>query len=204
MTLPEAKIQNAYALAAERYAELGVNTTGILPEMHSEIPENNLAHGEAYKKPTDDILLELSKYRHNSHIIFSFLSSKFKNSEPVRIWPHHFDTGTIIPVEKDNNGDISKSLGLGLAIADIAITSEYYFYVTPWSENLKINYESLPSLTNNGKWHIQNWNGAYLTISDVLKKETEEEQVEMVNGFLISAIDACLYLLDSTGLFSTD
>lgn len=181
-------------------ANLGSKAEELKLRMHYEIPENNLAHGEAFEQPKKNILIELSKIRHNAHLILSFITSKFKNSAPVRIWPHHFDTGTIIPVKKNEKGKLIKSIGLGLAVAD-SVANEHYFYASPWSTN-DIKFESLPDLSHRGKWHVKGWNGAYLPISEVCKSSTKEEQIEMVNGFFISAIDACLFLLDSTELSS--
>lgn len=180
--------------------DLGAKASLLELKMHYNIPDYKIAQGEPFTMPSKEILIELAKIRHNAHLILNFISSKIKTSAPVRVWPHHFDTGSVIPVKIDKKGDLLKSVGIGLAVAD-GISNEHYFYVSPWSAN-NISFESLPDLGFNGKWHIQSWNGAYLPISEVYKATSKEEQIEIVNGFLISAIDACLYLLDSTGLFT--
>ena len=49
---------------------------------------------------------------------------------PVRVWPHHFDVGSVLPLG-GAVGEGAPSIGIGLSPGDETI-AEPYLYVTPW------------------------------------------------------------------------
>ena len=68
---------------------------------------------------------------------------------PIRIWPHHFDLGAILP----------GTIGVGLSPGD-AYYAEPYFYVTPPSP-----IDRGPAIAGGGFWRTDGWTGAVLLAS---------------------------------------
>jgi hypothetical protein len=120
-------------------------------------------------------------------LIINELAKLFNDVEPVRIWPHHFDTGTFATIARNEKGASSKTIGLGWAIPD-SMVSEPYFYLSFWSEN-PINIENELEKLPAGKWMMPGWNGAVLGVSEIIQKETAEEQYSLVKEFFEVGID---------------
>ena len=74
--------------------------------------------------------------------------------------------------------------------------NEFYFYVSHWQKKGKADYRTLPSLPAGAEWLTGDWKGAILKMSEVLKKRTVEEQVEFVDSFLRSAVEASFGILE--------
>ncbi|WP_462251831.1 hypothetical protein [Ekhidna sp.] len=101
----------------------------------------------------------------------------WKNAFDIRCWPHHFDLATLIPLELDANGEVLKSIGVGLSPGDEGI-DEPYIYINIWPsiEYDKLAQHKLPA----GHWNKEGWSGAVLTYSDFVS----EDQEQMVSGFI--------------------
>lgn len=109
---------------------------------------------------TDDekIIFQLIEERNIAQRALENLKSSHKNASIIYVWPHHFDTGMLIPIDKE------KGLGLGYAIADTEVNKLPYYYAYAWSNNT-INYAQLPNLKK-GNWVLGNWNGAIISVDD--------------------------------------
>jgi hypothetical protein len=59
------------------------------------------------------------------------MSAAIAEASEVRCWPHHFDLGSLIVVETSADGELTKSIGIGLSPGDEA-HAEPYFYVSPF------------------------------------------------------------------------
>ena len=152
-----------------------------------ELPIDGLKEGNYFAIGSDDAVAENIRYRHNAELLINEMAKQFKDVEPVRIWPHHFDTGTFAAIDWNEKGAASKTIGLGLAIPD-SMVNEPYFYLSFWSENpLDIEYNpvKLPA----GKWMMPDWNGAVLSVSEIIKKDTAEEQFSLVKSFFETGIE---------------
>jgi len=96
---------------------------------------------------------------------------------PVRIWPHHFDTGAYALL--DTTSGIS--IGLGMAIPD-TLSDEHYFYISGYKDGKAI----LPSSYSNlsfGKWSDQGFIGAILPVTNLVKSETTQFFQEAIDQF---------------------
>ncbi|WP_224483929.1 hypothetical protein [Robertkochia aurantiaca] len=83
--------------------------------------------------------------------------SNMKHS-PVRVWPHHFDTGMLSYAE---SGDHSKGLSMGYTIAD-NIYHLPYFYASSLADKDAEKTKGMPP-PGDGKWvSSDNWRGAIL------------------------------------------
>ncbi|MBW6537035.1 MAG: hypothetical protein K0B11_18655 [Mariniphaga sp.] len=166
---------------------LGINVSQLKTEQPYELPTGGLKEGKYFAIESDDAVSENIRYRHNAQLLISELAARFSDVEPVRIWPHHFDTGTFATVARVEKGGASKTIGLGLAIPD-SMVPEPYFYLSFWSEN-PLEIENEPVKLPAGKWMMPNWNGSILGVSDIIQKQTTKEQYILVRDFFKTGID---------------
>jgi len=100
----------------------------------------------------------------------------------IRCWPHHFDLATLLPIEKDDAGELSKSIGIGFSPGDER-TNEPYYYINIWP-NVALEILEKHSLQN-GYWNKTGWAGALLTYSELLQ---QEDQTNLLNDYLNSVL----------------
>jgi len=104
-------------------------------------------------------------HRSNAQMALEELFEDQDSVSEIRVWPHHFDTGGLIEVEKDASGKLTKSIGIGLSIPD-GMVKDLYYYASAWDANGNINYSDLPGLRQ-GLWITEDWNGMVLPASNV-------------------------------------
>lgn len=171
-------------------SDLGVNTASFINKLHYEIPSHQLGSGGKFTVKTKIHLIENSLYRHNANTVLNEIIYNKEHAESVRIWPHHFDTGSFIPVSQNEIGELSQSIGLGWAIPDNMIDEPYY-YLSFWSKNpLNKSHKFKPLIA--GLWMTPNWDGAVLRHSEILKKHTAREQDILVKSFFNTGISILL------------
>ena len=95
---------------------------------------------------------------------------------PIRVWPHHFDTGAYAPL-----GDTGISIGIGMAIPD-TLSDEHYFYISGYKDGKTI----FPSSRNDlslGKWVSEGFTGAILSTKDIIESEAVQFFQEAIDQF---------------------
>ena len=177
----------------EKLKEQGLDVASFKPELHYEIPDHPVMHGEVFKMKNPLHYMELAFYRSNGNMLLEHFTNLIKPGEPVRVWPHHFDDGSYLPLQFDENGAPAGSISLGLAVAD-PYYPEPYFYVTTW-KNERLNYDNLPSLEKPGIWHQHEWTGQVLKASDIAAFERAKDQLEVSYNFLKQASENALGLI---------
>jgi hypothetical protein len=177
----------------QKLLTLGVNVSAFKNELHYEIPEHELDKGTLFSVKNKLYTIENSIHRHNAEIILNEIAAAFEQSEPVRIWPHHFDTGTFIPVSRNEKGEASQTIGAGWTISDSMI-DEPYFYLSFWSQKPLENLEDFRPL-GAGRWMMPDWNGAVLQLSEITKEKTAEKQYQLAKSFFIQGIELLLQKL---------
>lgn len=173
----------------------GKKADDIQPISHFELPKHGLDEGAPFHMTDPGHFQELARYRHNAQLALTEIAGQYEYATPAATWPHHFDTGSVIPVKFDDQSKPTKTVGIGMAPAD-KMAGEFYYYVNHWQKDGKVDYKTLPSLPAGAEWHTKDWKGAILKMSEVLKKQTAAGQAEMVESFLRSAIDASFSILD--------
>jgi hypothetical protein len=174
---------------------LGGRAEELRPIRHYKLPHHSTDRGAPFRRTSTLELQELARYRHNAQLILEEMSSQFDNASPVRIWPHHFDTGSLLPVAFDDDGKMTQSVGIGLAVSD-DYYNELYFYVNHWSaDGRALNYDDLPELPGGGHWHRKGWSGAILKASALTEVEKGSGQYEKAWRFLRAGINDSLRLL---------
>ncbi len=178
--------QEVYKEVKSMLAGTGVDTARMEYGLHYELPEHPLDKGTLFTHEDKQFFRENMLYRHNAQVILEEIIQVYDGAEPVRIWPHHFDTGTLIPLVHNKQGELTRSLGLGWAIPDTMV-SEPYFYLSFWAKDAEVNLQHLPS-PEQGKWMAPTWNGAVLPLAVILKSLEAEEQYNTVKEFYSTGI----------------
>jgi len=176
----------------EKLSGQGLDISAFKPELHYEIPDHPVMHGEKFRMKNPLHYMELAFYRTNGNLLLEYFTQQVKAGEPVRVWPHHFDDGSYLPLNFDENGAPIGSISLGMAVAD-PYYPEPYFYVTAWKSE-GVNYDNLPDLQKPGKWHQHEWMGQVLEASEIVKFDRAKEQLEVSYNFLKQAIENAMKL----------
>lgn len=129
-------------------------------------------------------LNEFSRLYSNTYGLLSTIAERWGKAYDIRCWPHHFDLATLIPVETDKEGEILKSIGVGLSPGDEGI-NEPYLYVNVWPNVEGLEKHQLPA----GHWNKEGWSGAVLTYSQLLAQPNQEESFQ---GFAQTAMECIL------------
>lgn len=178
--------QTVFDELKDTLASLGIDVSNFKNELHYEIPPHKLDKDALFSVDNKLYFQENTFYRHNAEIIINEVAGGFDDVEPVRIWPHHFDTGTFIAVAHNEKGELSKSIGLGWTISD-GMVDEPYYYLSFWSEKPTEGLKKLSPITA-GEWMMPGWNGAVLKNSEILKASSATRQHQLVKSFFNSGI----------------
>ncbi len=179
-------IQQGFEELKQSLSDLGVDVSNFNNELHYEIPAHQLDQGAYFFIEDENYFLENAKYRHNAKIVLNEVSKLFEQYEPIKIWPHHFDTGAYYVLSKNENGSASKTIGIGWAVPD-SMVDEPYYYLSFWSEKPKDIMVDFPVLEA-GKWMMPNWNGAVLRHSEIQNEGSAEKQHGLVQSFFTQGI----------------
>lgn len=166
-----------------------LNAVHLKPISQFKLPYNE-ALVTHYSKPSGDELKEWARWLNNTYLILEEIKSKIDSVSDIRVWPHHFDMGCYIPIEHDLSGNLTKTVGIGLAIPD-AYVPEPYYYINHWSTS-SIQYTDTPPKMRHGYWHRKDWNGLVLPSSVVL---AQRDQYQVCRSFFLEGISTTLTLL---------
>lgn len=186
--------ENCFQELKSNLEKLGVGVSDLLTKQPYELPTDSMKDGKYFSIRNKSAVRENLLYRHNAGLIINELAACFEDVQPVRIWPHHFDTGTFITLARNGKGDATKTIGLGWAIPD-SMVAEPYFYLSFWSESkLEITdeFKTLPA----GEWMMPTWNGAVLKTSEISTKHTANEQYGLVKSFFESGLEILIEKLN--------
>ena len=132
-------------------------------QFHYELPYSKMATSFSFPEPDMDQISAMINHRTLAQKSLETVIKKLGMQIPVRVWPHHFDTGTLISTGTGDKEGFIKSIGIGLAIPDTMV-NDYYFYVSGWSQSGSVKVERMSSLSK-GEWRSGNWNGSVLEAS---------------------------------------
>lgn len=186
ISLPGLDRNSAFSSLLQTLNNAGVNANNLKNQLHYDLPDHKMLHGAAFAYDYPDLIQENIAYRHNAESILNEVVSDFEDSEAIRIWPHHFDTGTLIPLAYNSKGELIQSAGLGWAIPD-GMIDEPYYYLSIWSRD-PIEYPTIMPSLKNGKWMMPGWNGAVLKLSEILNYHTSNDQRDSVISFYKSGL----------------
>lgn len=144
-------------------AHLGMPALPLRYIDHYDLPVHPLARGAVFQKPEADLLEAWMAQRTNAQYLLRWLAASYPSASEVRIWPHHFDTGLYIPLDREPEGRETRALGAGWAVTD-AVANQPYLYVYGRMSNGRIDYALLPMMEY-GRWSNGAWKGAYLALN---------------------------------------
>jgi hypothetical protein len=160
---------------------LGVDIANLKNKLHYDIPAHQLDKGAVFTIINENNFFENAHYRNNAQFVIEEVVKSYDKAEPVKVWPHHFDTGSFIPVSFYKAGKLSKSIGLGWGMPD-GMVEEPYYYLSFWSEKPIDGLSDLNPLKS-GEWKIPGWNGAVLKHSDILKSPANKQSDLVISFF---------------------
>jgi hypothetical protein len=174
------KISDIETEISNHLSKIELDSNGFKDPLHFQIPRYSFDDEKIKRIPYENIA-EWKHYRNiANNACYSLLGYLQINGE-IRIWPHHFDTGTYVITD---NG---MGIGFGLAMEDPLIGNPY-FYMSGYPTSGSMEYKNLPELSI-GNWVItENWSGAVLPLTD-LKQLSNEEQTVAINGYIISSLN---------------
>lgn len=147
---------------AQGLSDLQLEQGNFLDTLHFEITEYEFRDG-VFHKPAEGALDEWMQIRTLGNQVCMQLNGYAQVESPIRIWPHHFDTGVYFEVD-DKIG-----IGFGLAMKD-AGTDAPYFYMSGYPNKGSIDYNDLPEI-GKGHWMLsEGFNGALLKVDKPLSE----------------------------------
>ena len=154
-------------------------------EPHYILPyESGLDKDYQFPAPNADKLQDLIDHRNVCDAALRSALSERKDASEIRIWPHHFDTGALIEAVEDN-GELTKTIGLGLAIPD-SMVDGFYFYASVWSKGKDLDLSNMDEdLLSSGEWHSDDWKGATLSSESVSTDEATKFFEEAVHELML-------------------
>lgn len=180
-------------------AKLGGDKNALKPIDHYELPPHETDDKGVYQVTNPEHHREMMRYRTNIRVILEALRPHFKNTSEIAVWPHHFDTGMIVKVATNDKKEVTKSIGLGLAIPD-EISPEPYFYINHYWKGGKINYDDLTNLPGGGSWVGEENPMAILRMSQILKRDDVAQQKRQITHFFEEGINFSLELIKAAEL----
>lgn len=178
--------------AYDRLRSTARNLLGALPprpieNSALELPDHPLKHGTRFPDALPDAALrELSRWFANAATFLNHYAAQNAAASPVRCWPHHFDIASLTTFDPDADPETARSIGVGLSPGDGSY-SEPYWYVLPWPHPKP---DGLSSLDGGGYWHTEGWVGAVLTGSALTEGADAASQLDRLESFVRSAIEA--------------
>jgi hypothetical protein len=168
-------------------ADSGLDVSGLSNELHYDLPEHPIDRGAVFTKTDVKYFIENTYYRRNADIVMNTIANENDNAGQVRVWAHHFDTGSFIPIAYNDKDELTQSIGIGWAMPD-GMVNEPYYYLSFWSKESNARMQDLP-LLHSGQWMMPDWDGAVLKHSEIIQLKSSEEQYKMVLSFFRSGIN---------------
>lgn len=184
-TLDQGYAWMAQALESHSSGEMA----GELTRRDYDMPDHLVGRGAEFNDDDRRAIAEVARWFVNAARVFGLLLRARPEAHPVRVWPHHFDIGTLIPLL----GPVGEepSVGVGMSPGDRTYP-EPYWYVTVWPTPRN---PKLPRLAGRGRWHTEGWIGGVLLGTDCVVAGRGHDQASLVGEFLESAIPAAMTLL---------
>lgn len=170
----------------QNLSDLGLDVSKFTNELHYTLPDHELDKNASFATSDKKYIQENIFHRHNAEIVLIEIAAKYKKAELVRIWPHHFDTGSFVSLSYSADGGVSKSIGLGWAIPD-SMVNEPYYYLSYWSESPVEDFNDLPD-PEAGEWIRSGWHGGVAKNTDIVNIPSAEGQLAYVRLFFDSGI----------------
>ena len=163
-----------------RLGDLHLKPQGFKEPLHFKIPDYDFANDPITE--IDNIHLRVWKsFRQLANRLSFLVLGDVQIVGDVRLWPHHFDTGTYVEI-----GD-KLGLSFGLAMKDEMVNAPY-FYMSGRAIHGKLKYEQLPELEG-GQWILNdNWKGSVLPLTELTNGSFSENR-KVITDYLSKSVN---------------
>ncbi|MBT5271618.1 MAG: hypothetical protein HOL70_19450, partial [Candidatus Marinimicrobia bacterium] len=110
---------------------LGLPENVFTMEKHYDLPDYPDNWETAFDTSDIDAFQVIASSYINAYSSLQEMASTDSQASDLLIWPHHFDLAYLITRAQDEQGNLSKSVGVGISPGDGSYTAPYY-YVTAW------------------------------------------------------------------------
>lgn len=170
-------------LATELERALGRSVSLVAPEF--DLPDRPGDPDQPFD-PDPVALAELAGWFTHGELALSRIHQAFEGvCDDIRVWPHHFDLGTLLHTD-------AGTIGLGLSPGDEGIPHPYW-YVRGYPKDAPREGE-LPELPH-GAWKFEGWTGAILEAPEIVSATDARAQGAMAAEFLDTVVATCVRLL---------
>jgi hypothetical protein len=130
-------------------------------KLHFELPYPTISDNYTYTKPALEVINQhITRREMVNNVLQKVLEH---HNADVRIWPHHFDTGSFIQANKN------LGIGLGMAVPD-GLIDDFYLYVSGYQNNEPISLSDDVGLEN-AKVYNSSWKGIALPVNEITEGE---------------------------------
>ena len=144
----------------EWIAKTSTNNTVDKPysyDLHYDLPYQKILVSARFKVTSTNEIDTLIRNRDLAQKVILKILTTNNYESPIRIWPHHFDTGAFVKVNEE------LSIGLGMASPD-AIVDDFYFYISGYKNQKAIDI-AVPQDINKETYYKNDFKGFALAVS---------------------------------------
>ncbi len=172
--------------ATHALAEAGVIVAAPgLPRSPYDLPDHPVARGAKFERPDPAASGQLAAWFAAAFDVLGARADAHPGAAPLRVWPHHFDAGSLFAVDTAPDGTAQSTVGFGLSLGDESY-AEPYWYVSVWPAP---SADALPDVEGPGHWHTDGFTAAVLTASE-MSCESVAAQRAGVERFIAGRVDA--------------
>jgi len=176
--------EEAFAWLTGLTRTLGIEAGRLKIDAPYKIPDHPVGASAPFPSAGTPEFAELTRWFADGDALVRAVAAAWPGAAPVRVWPHHFDVGSVLPLGTSHGAE-APSIGIGLSPGDEGI-AEPYLYVTLWPPP---DPESLQTPPSGGRWNREGWTGAVLTGSEIGATHDGAAQSAHASEFLASAVD---------------
>lgn len=136
-------------------------------DLHYELPYPAMEMDMVFPEEDSNELQRLADLRSTVQNALSIVLNPIAAAQEIRVWPHHYDIGSMIITGVEDNVLLS-SIGVGMALPD-PMVDDLYLYTSAWRRD-GADLDNMPKLTQ-GIWRNPDWNGATLPASELSEAE---------------------------------
>ena len=163
----------------------GLSKDSFTMKKHYELPDYPGRNDPSFDTSDSVAFQTLADSYTNAFTFFEEIRQNDSRASDLLVWPHHFDLGLLLTMATDEQGNLSKSIGIGLSPGDGSYTAPYY-YVTNWPAPTA---DKLPAeLKSKGRWHTEYWVGMVLPLESITAMTETREQQKIAQTFLDNAL----------------
>jgi hypothetical protein len=175
--------EEAFAWLTGVTRTLGIEAGRLKIDAPYKISDHPVGAGAPFPSAGAPGFAELARWFADGDALVRAVAAAWPGAAPVRVWPHHFDVGSVLPLGTPQDAE-PPSIGIGLSPGDEGI-AEPYLYATLWPVP---DAHSLPALPA-GRWNHEGWTGAVLTGVEIGAASDGAGQSARASGFLTRAVE---------------